>query len=287
MDSYGRSLSKRIAESVIGKSCPICLRHVEVRDAAVVIPCMHTYCILCIRRWSDLKRKCPLCNADFDSWFYRINLSSRKFEKEKLLPSSEGKRVNLTVRDDYVFRRRRTQIFRQRRVITRSREESSNGRSQVRPLPRQRSFGREGREHPDIIAERVKQWRASIYEQRLQAVPLSSKTCLVQKMKGHHGIKQIILQKIEPWIQRELQAVLGDPDPTIIVHVATSIFISRHEKKHEGFPEQVGIEDDFLAPLRQFLHEQTDMFWHELGCFAESSFSMETYDTVVEYKALD
>lgn len=83
-------------------------------------------------------------------------------------------------------------------------------------------------------------------------------------MEGHNGIKQKILKKIEPWIQRELQAVLGDPDPTIIVHVATSIFFSRHEKKHKGFPEQVGTEDDFLASLRPFLHEQTDMFWHEL-----------------------
>ncbi|CAA3010972.1 E3 ubiquitin- ligase Topors [Olea europaea subsp. europaea] len=286
MDSHGRSFSKRIAESVVGKSCPICLRHVEIRDAAVVIPCMHTYCTLCIRRWSDLKRKCPLCNTDFDSWFYKINLSSRKFKKENLLPSGEDKMVNLTFRDDYAFRRRRTQFF-QQRLITRSREESRNARSRVRPLPRQRTFGHEGHEHPRIIAERVKQWRASIYEHRLQAVPLSSKTFLVQKMEGHNGIKQIILKKIEPWIQRELQAVLGDPDPTIIVHVATSIFFSRHEKKHKGFPEQVGSEDDFLAPLRPFLHEQTDMFWHELRCFAESSFSMETYDTLVEYKALD
>ncbi|KAL2534601.1 RING/U-box superfamily protein [Abeliophyllum distichum] len=287
MDSNGSSITKQIAKSVIGKSCPICLRYVEIRDAAVVIPCMHTYCILCICRWSNLKRKCPLCNADFDSWFYKINLSSRKFQKEKLLPSGEGKRDNSATLDGDVLRRRRTQFFHQRRVIARSREESRNVRSQVRPLPSQRSFGHEGHENPDIISERVKLWRASIYEQRLQAVPLPSKTCLVQKIEGHNGVKQIILQKIERWIQRELQAVLGDPDPTIIVHVATSLFFSRHEKKNEGFPEQVGIEDDFLAPLRPFLHERTDMFWHELRCFAESSFSVETYDTVVEYKALE
>ncbi|KAG8370002.1 hypothetical protein BUALT_Bualt14G0072300 [Buddleja alternifolia] len=275
----------RFADSVIGKRCPICLRGVEIRSAAILISCKHAYCIGCIRRWSDIKRNCPLCSANFTSWFSKIN--NKDFREEKLLPFGRGKTVRSVHRDEEVLlRRRRSQFFEQKRLIRRSRETTSV-QSHARVLPRQRSFGVPSHESPDVTANRIRQWRASIYERRLKAVPLTSKNGLVQKIVGNNGSKEMILRRIEPWIQRELQAVLGDPDPTIIVHVATSLFISRYEKKHENFRGQIGVEDDFLAPLRPFLHEQTEIFWHELRCFAESSFSMETYDTVVEYKEVN
>ncbi|KAK4425833.1 E3 ubiquitin-protein ligase ICP0 [Sesamum alatum] len=272
----------RIAESVIGKRCPICLSRIEVRSAAVINPCMHAYCIGCIRRWSDFKRKCPLCNADFGSWFCKIN---RDFREEKLVPFGRWKTVSSLAPNDALLRRRRAQFFEQRRIIQRSRE-VPGVQSQAKELPRQRSFGRSSHESPDVIAERIRQWRVSIYEQRLQAVPLPHKNGSLQQVVGNNGAKEMILRRIEPWIQRELQAVLADPDPTIIVHVATSLFISRYEKKHGNFEDQVVPEDEFLAPLRPFLHDWTEIFWHELRCFAESSFSMETYDTVVVYEGV-
>ncbi|KAL0348703.1 UNVERIFIED_CONTAM: hypothetical protein Sangu_1098100 [Sesamum angustifolium] len=251
----------RIAESVIGKRCPICLSRIEVRSAAVISPCMHAYCIGCIRRWSDFKRKCPLCNADFSSWFCKFN---RDFREVKLVPFGRWKTVSALPVGDAVLRRRRAQFFEQRRIIQRSRE-MSVVRSTARELPRQRSFGRSSHESPNVIAERIRQWRVSIYEQRLRAVPLPHKNGLMQQVVGNNGAKKMILRRIEPWIQRELQAILADPDPTIIVHVATSLFISRYEKKHENFEDQIVPEDEFLAPLRPFLHEQTEIFWHELS----------------------
>ena len=74
------------------------------------------------------------------------------------------------------------------------------------------------------------------------------------------GRKEQILQRIEPWIRRELQAILHDPDPTIIVHVATSLYLSSIEKK----PRLSDSDDTLLAPLQPFLHEWTTTFWHEL-----------------------
>ncbi|KAL0376482.1 UNVERIFIED_CONTAM: hypothetical protein Scaly_0765800 [Sesamum calycinum] len=209
----------RIAESVIGKRCPICLSRIEVRSAAVISPCMHAYCIGCIRRWSDFKRKCPLCNADFSSWFCKFN---RDFREVKLVPFGRWKTVSALPVGDAVLRRRRAQFFEQRRIIQRSRE-MSVVRSTARELPRQRSFGWSSHESPNVIAERIRQWRVSIYEQRLRAVPLPHKNGLMQQVVGNNGAKKMILRRIEPWIQRELQAILADPDPTIIVHVATSL----------------------------------------------------------------
>lgn len=82
--------------AIRGKSCPICLKELEARRAAVLTVCTHAYCVECIRKWSSLRRKCPLCNADFDSWFCKINLSSRAFYKEKL-PSSSNRTTNVDV----------------------------------------------------------------------------------------------------------------------------------------------------------------------------------------------
>lgn len=70
-----------------------------------------------------------------------------------------------------------------------------------------------------------------------------------QNITANNVARERILQKIEPWIRRELQAILGDPDPSIIVHVASSLFLSSLEEKH-GFPaQQAALEDNYLEPL--------------------------------------
>ena len=85
-----------------------------------------------------------------------------------------------------------------------------------------------------------------------------------QIILGNIGAKERIVQRIEPWIRRELKAILGDPDPSIIVHVASSLFIASLEKKNYVHLEQLNVEDDSIAALRPFLHDRTSMFWHEL-----------------------
>ena len=35
----------------------------DARDKAVVIACMHVFCLACLSRWSALKRTCPLCKV--------------------------------------------------------------------------------------------------------------------------------------------------------------------------------------------------------------------------------
>ncbi|GMP76722.1 hypothetical protein CsSME_00033279 [Camellia sinensis var. sinensis] len=169
-----RFLSKRIEPAIRGKSCTICLNHIDHRRAAVITTCLHAYCVDCIRRWSDLKRNCPLCNAVFDAWFSQINLSSRTFLKHKLPEISEDIwKLNVEA-----LRSRRRVLVAERRVLRRSREEFDCVNGRTRPLPRQRRFGRSGSESSNSVAERVLQWRASIYEQHLRAVPCFSQSCL-------------------------------------------------------------------------------------------------------------
>lgn len=271
-------LSKRIAPAIVGKSCPICLNHIDYRRSAVITVCLHAYCIDCIQKWSNMKRNCPLCNSFFDSWFFKISLSSRSFHKLQLPALNNLKKVN----SEDLYGRRSCRLNFQS-VIRRSRKEFNVLNGRTRPLRRRRSFGQARSVPPDIIRDRVLQWRASIYERRLQAVPCSMRNFCEQSEIAKSGVKERILQKIEPWIRRELQAITGDPDPSIIVHVGTTLFISSLEEKRKVSSGHSGPEDNYLEPLRPFLLERTSMFWHELRCFAESSFNMDTYDTVVEY----
>ncbi|KAE8677100.1 hypothetical protein F3Y22_tig00111543pilonHSYRG00088 [Hibiscus syriacus] len=71
----------------------ICLRTIDVRGTVVLMICSHAYCLDCIRKWSDLKRKCPLCNSTFNSWFYKIDLSSPRFLKHQLPALSDCRSI--------------------------------------------------------------------------------------------------------------------------------------------------------------------------------------------------
>ncbi|KAK7255801.1 hypothetical protein RIF29_29222 [Crotalaria pallida] len=69
-----------------------------------------------------------------------------------------------------------------------------------------------------------------------------------------------------------------------IAHVVTSQFIAWLEEKARLPSRQRNAGDSFILPLCPFLHDKTSTFWHELSCFAEGCYKMETYDAVVEYR---
>ncbi|KAL4564891.1 hypothetical protein LXL04_028967 [Taraxacum kok-saghyz] len=263
-----RFLRKHLRPAITGKSCPICLSLIE--EAAVITVCLHAYCADCIRKWSNLKRKCPLCNAQYGSLFVVIDLNSRTFHTKHLSAPRETKFNNNIGHSNG----RQRNFIAQRRAIGISREELNAVNRRTRTLPRQRSFGQTKVLPPGVINERILQWRASIYEEKLHAVPCPTRRPIEQGLMGIKGNKERVVERIQPWIHRELHAVLGDPDPAILVHLVTSLFISALE-----FPS----ENKHVETLRPFFMEKTSMFWHELRCFAESSFNMETYDIVVEY----
>lgn len=236
-----------IAPSIIGKSCPICLDSIEPCRAAVLATCHHAFCAHCIRRWSSLNRRCPLCNSHFDSWFFRIRLPSTTFLKERLRPLVQSSRPDLESDHQPSNRRSRPAFV---------------GGGGSRPLPWRRSFG-QGHGNPLL-------WRASIYRTpRLQAVPFPRSS--QQIISKDRGLKERVQQKLEPWIRRELQAILDDPDPTVIVHVATSLYISSLQEKCSSTSEVSRVKTDYFAQLHPFLHEWTELFWHELRCFCGES----------------
>lgn len=86
----------------------------------------------------------------------------------------------------------------------------------------------------------------------------------LQNILGNNRVKERILQRIQPWMRRELQAILRDTEPSVIVHVAASLYISSLEVKAHAASGRHCTEDNSLAPLQPFLLDRTNMFWHEL-----------------------
>ncbi|KAI3864119.1 hypothetical protein MKW98_031711 [Papaver atlanticum] len=283
------SITKRIFNAIRDKSCPICLQnfdnhnhHHHYHQVAVLTFCMHAYCIHCIHKWSHLKRNCPLCNAEFDSWFSNFRAFTGKFENFRL-PNLDNKKMI----DSGDYTRQRTHFHDTRMVLMRRHREYNRSR----PHPLRRVFIESGldslserqRNQVEIVTESVLQWRASIYSKGVLAIPLPSRSCQ-QNVLGNNGVKEIKRRRIEPWIIRELQAVLGDSDPSVIVHLATSLYISGLEEKQKNPSSNLADGDSYIEPLKPFLREHTKLFWHELKCYDESSLTIEVYDSVVDYR---
>lgn len=91
--------------------------------------------------------------------------------------------------------------------------------------------------------------------------------------------------RLESWILRELEAILGEQDLTILVHLVFSLlFTSLGEKTQKQNMDSMCSENKFICQLEPFLRDKASHFWHELRCFAESPFTMGAYDSVVEYQ---
>lgn len=108
-----------------------------------------------------------------------------------------------------------------------------------------------------IVITIRKKWLSLTWSDRLSSLKF-------QNISGNIGAKERIVLRIGPWIRRELQAILGDPDPSVIVHVASSLFIASLENNINVHSEQLNFEDESIASLRRFLDDRTSMFWHEL-----------------------
>ncbi|KAK9821020.1 hypothetical protein WJX74_001557 [Apatococcus lobatus] len=69
------------------QACPICLSDIEEQTAkAVVLQCMHVFCLACLSQWLALKRSCPMCKRRIQGYLYGIE--SESSFKECTVPRS-------------------------------------------------------------------------------------------------------------------------------------------------------------------------------------------------------
>lgn len=79
-------------------------------------------------------------------------------------------------------------------------------------------------------------------------------------------------KRVEPWVKRELQAILSEEDVSLILLLVKSLII----KYGIAAPE-------VSSKMQDYLFENTSTFIRELEGFVTSGLAMEIYDRVVEY----
>ncbi|KAH9328736.1 hypothetical protein KI387_000844, partial [Taxus chinensis] len=249
--------------------CPICLGDIDRSQLAVLTLCMHEFCLKCIETWSTLQRKCPLCKRGFDGWFYDIQ-GSHNYREKRLLPlrekpqsSVDGNSLRHSGETDY------------QRTSQNARVQMFGNQRGTRPLPRRRNFGNSRfisslerrRIEEERAAKRAIRWRASIYKKGLRAIPprLQKKTIIRENIIDNLAERERLERRLEPWIRRELEAILGVQDLTILVHLVFSLLFAKLKKREpkQNMDLMCG-ENEFIRQLEPFLGDKASLFWHEL-----------------------
>ncbi|MCO5604397.1 hypothetical protein L7F22_058562, partial [Adiantum nelumboides] len=218
----------------------------------------------------------------FHGWYYNIQ-SSSVFDKKELASKPSSSSIQ-----------RRTQEREERSSILRPKIS--------KPSPRRRTmrttWDRTRRVEECNSDEQALQWRASIYRNNLRAVPfiLNSRVKVYQASPSDPENRARIERRLEPWIRRELEAITGNLDHSLLVHLVLSLWFRFLLEKEEacggesaGQPfkrvPSAGLRDvDALQQLKPFLQEKASPFWHELRCFADSPYSLRAYDSLVKYE---
>ncbi|KAI8917870.1 hypothetical protein DFJ77DRAFT_413646, partial [Powellomyces hirtus] len=237
--------------------CSICLD--VFTDRTSVSPCFHSFCLDCISQWALCSRKCPQCRQVFtfavvhgrnegDEHVKLVfpNLTAKKAPPAPPSSSSTLPRVQQDVRSPRAARQRISQ----------------------RRTPPSPSNRRNCMLHGD-------EKRRFIYTHHLRAkhAGINPYSKCKEVSPAEFTRNPSLLRKLEPWITRDLKAVLKIEDVEILTAVVLTCMRNYDLRTEEG-----------LVYLQEYLGDQAEHFVHELCCFARSPFNMDVYDGIVQYE---
>eukprot|EP00891_Asterochloris_glomerata_P002789 jgi/Astpho2/2789/Aster-00958 len=294
--------------------CSICLTEEQPSCVrAVVGGCMHAFCRDCLEAWLAVKPICPLCKRRVR--FYMHSIKSDASYEEEAVPDSPPRKMSALEEgtealpvighvpgnaDSSLLERmlhghmRAHYTLRQQQQQHPPQGHSSRGHGHSRLAD---SSARQIR-WPEASAapeDKSVQWRRHLYDNQLFAGALDV---------THRGLPRVASEsgrqpRLEKWVQRELQAVLGQQDVGVtrsfVLALVGSYGLGRQAPRLQGLQAPAGsaleVQDaqdtqrhrDAVVALSPFLHDHTEQFWHELRCFGHAPFVAYVYDRMVHY----
>ncbi|KAF9200388.1 hypothetical protein BGZ49_009391 [Haplosporangium sp. Z 27] len=276
--------------------CVICLNSCE--DRTVLETCRHEFCFHCILQWSMVSHSCPLCVQIFESCIHNIqddeHYSVHRFEP---LASNSKKSASSSSTSATTNRDQRQMeipygIIRQLYGPPQLRRRFRNHRNVQ---------GHESTVEQSVVEQQQQalERRRHVYRHRL----------FVKHMGANRisGFQQITpesfrifphrLDRLIPWIRRELQAILSldnQPNSDSSSLTSTPSMTENCQDSDRGLElireyiiavlKRFDLQTDQAQDLlRDFLYEHTEQFVHELMGFARSPYSIEAYDRVAQY----
>ena len=94
-DKRASNLQEKIFDNP-SEVCPVCLS--EFDDEIGKLSCGHAYCFSCIKDWSDVTNRCPLCKVQFNQiektdkfliFIENIVVENREIKTEEHIEESE------------------------------------------------------------------------------------------------------------------------------------------------------------------------------------------------------
>ncbi|KAI9093730.1 hypothetical protein DFS34DRAFT_630123 [Phlyctochytrium arcticum] len=231
----------------VGRNCSICL-HTK-RDQMYLHPCYHSFCFDCICQWAEFRQECPECRSPIQFGVIPAD-GADGYEKFEFVTASDK---------PYRFRRP-TQQDR-----TRYRDFYSSS-----SLPRNSDGRRQYEEEQEPRQTAAEAFRRYIYAHnlRVRAHPLVKKDVNPSAFIRN----QALLDKLVPWIKRDLRVILKMDDVDMISDVVVAV-MKRHRLDSDAAKDE----------LVDYIGSTTSHFLQELLGFAKSSWTMDTYDNQVVY----
>lgn len=274
------------------QSCAICLGPPE--NKSFTDSCFHTFCFSCLLEWSKVKAECPLCKQRFKSIVHNVRsfedydryfvtsggggpssssslgggsgssshaataLGSALLLAHHLVYSSPllGGGSQWISRHMFTWRpprRRSARTTSRRPRVGRPSAVAAVAAAQLSPLP-------------SSSAE-----RRSLYELDLWVCPPNNRRSARHFTPAFFRDNPACTHRLMPWLDRELQALLGAQQAFATELVLT--LITRYEVCSAEFAEHV----------RPFFGARTAHFLHELAAFVASPLDMVAYDRVAVY----
>jgi E3 ubiquitin-protein ligase Topors len=300
MTSGGVSQS---GDHVVWRECAICLSRPTARDGAVVEGCYHTFCFVCIAHWAALNPACPLCKRRFNAILHDLRLqpgpaARLRFRRYSLADAAVAAGASLSpdvsagaASDRRVERATPSSASRTRPDVAvgilQATSKASRGAT---------SYGGPNASDTDVDRRRL------VYARRLRAAPppaVAAEKCSLELAIARRlpDVARLWI-KLQPWVVRELQAVLEEDDVDLLVIMTRSLL---DEYARQTLPlrrrattaRAATSADELLARtaweglrarLDEYLVDDAATFLHELFCFAVSACNdMAAYDSSVRY----
>lgn len=289
LPSVKTSRSPEAREEVF--TCPICL--VDVLDPlarAVTLPCMHSFCRVCLVQWLHIKRNCPVCKGALEGYLFDIK-SDESFQQYLFSPEHPSTSGVGLLADRVGTRSRaghpRPYYWRLRQRL--SAEVTARGPT---------GFHHKG--DSGMHDSKLRKRRA-VYAKGLRPLHIST------GQPGRHSCESPReVARLEQWIDRELRALIGVQDTSILTAFVMALvrsygFSSHVGTRHTGAAgvgstrsrtaqvRRMGqaqdpiVVSDPVSALESLLQGRAEHFWHELRSFATSRMSMDNYDDFVQY----
>jgi hypothetical protein len=186
MDLIGAEIAPKEAESY--EPCSICLHSFE--KMAILDSCMHSFCLNCIKKWAKISNKCPLCKTIFTNAIHSIESSQ--------------------IYQNYIFKplitQQQTPTASQSRFSTRTRWreiEPSNYAQQQDGLNQRK--------------------RVYTFKLRAKHIGTSSLSKIRIFSPAYFTTYPEKLNKLTPWIRRELSVILQDINFEIILEYILAV----------------------------------------------------------------